>query len=267
MRIFGRRAPTDIPTEDVPDAKRGLLRRVVRTLLPLVLIAAGVYVALNFPALMNQAKFWLDKPKPGVAAAQFPTVARNQATQTTDEQKFCGHIIPYGNDGQPKAICDNHVYIPALRIGAPILTPKSTDDATVNADLLRGVVRYPGTAEAGQKGNVFLTGHSSYYWWVSTEFRNVFTLLPQVNPGDEIVIYNRGIRYTYRVTLEWEVGPNQTDVLDPTPDPVVTLSTCVPIGTSYRRHIVRAKQVSPDPSTARPVSNSGVNARNLPGNR
>ncbi|MEJ7658346.1 MAG: hypothetical protein WKG07_01310 [Hymenobacter sp.] len=44
-------------------------------------------------------------------------------------------------------------------------------------------------------------------------------------PGDEIIIYHKGIRYSYRVTVDFQdVKPNNTDSLKPTAEPSVTLS-------------------------------------------
>jgi LPXTG-site transpeptidase (sortase) family protein len=268
MQILSQSAEArPISPEGTPE-KKHIVWRVIKGILPLFIIALLVYAVYNFPALVNQAKFLLHPPTHGKTNAYFPSnIPGGRGNQTAQSVQYCGtHPVPY--DGiQPKAICDNYIYIPNIHVAAPIVWPKSTDEPTINAELLNGVVHYPGTAEPGQKGNVFLTGHSSFYWWVNTDYRTVFTLIPRLIPGDQIVVYNKGIRYEYRITQAFEVSPNQTEVLNPTPDPVITLSTCVPIGTSYRRHIVRAVQVSPDPSTAHESGGSGPSAGHLPGVR
>lgn len=241
--------------------------RLFKALIPLFLIAVAVYLFYNFPAIWDTVRYWIDKPKPANTAV-FPPTTRGQSEVPVGGLADCGQRpIKYKPDGTPERICDNYVYIPNIRVAAPIVYTKSPNEAEINADLLKGVVHYPGTAEPGQKGNVFLTGHSSYYWWVQTEYRNVFALLPQLITGDEIIVYNKGIRYTYKVYGELEVPPTETSVLRPTTEPELTLSTCVPLGTSYRRHIVRAKQVSPNPASARPASNQNITTGRLPGVR
>lgn len=245
------------------------MRRIVIAVLPLVVIGGLVYVAFNFPALKNQAQFAFNKPKPGnskllpstirtgaapASAAGAGSGGSNSASGIPIGGAACGRPVSYDGNGNPKAICDNYVYIPKIGVASPIRWPGQTSEAVINDELLKGVVHYPGTAEPGQKGNVFLTGHSSYYWWVQSDYRTVFTLVPQLVPGDEIIVYHKGIRYSYRVTDYQDVKPTNTDSLKPTTEPVITLSTCVPIGTSYERRIVRAKQVSPDPSTASSAS-------------
>ncbi len=272
-------APDEAPVQpEAPTRRkrpRGKLSRLIRAFFPLVVISALVYVAFNFQALQNQAQYVLDKPKPGnskllptTIRGPAPGVAPAAASGIPVGGAACGRPVPYDGNGNPKAICDNYVYIPKIGVAAPMTWPASTSEAVINENLLKGVVHYPGTAEPGQKGNVFLTGHSSYYWWVPSEYRTVFTLVPKLVPGDEIIIYHKGIRYSYRVTDFQDVKPNNTDSLKPTAEPTITLSTCVPIGTSYNRRIVRAKQVSPDPSTARSASsNNSSTPGRLPGVR
>lgn len=241
--------------------------RVIRAVLPLVIIALLVYLVFNFPALTSRFSYVINHPKPGNPAL-LPATTKNPAqSQIPVGGTACGGNIPYDAAGNPKAICDNYIYIPKIHVAAPIVRPTSTSEQVIDDALLKGVVKYPGTAEPGERGNVFLTGHSSFYWWVPTDYRQVFTLVPELGTGDVVIVYRNGIRYTYRVFTAFEVAPTQTDVLKPTPEPTLTLSTCVPIGTSYRRRIVQAHQESPDPKAARPTSGGASAPVRLPGIR
>ena len=249
------------------EPRHGLVWRLLKGILPLLLIAVGVYVVFNFPALWTRMSFIVSNPQ--TSSATLPETVRfgSAGGGAGGDEVPCSGNIPYDKDGRPRAICDNYIYIPRIRVAAPIVRPRSTAEAVINDALLKGVIKYPGTAEPGEKGNVFLTGHSSYYWWVNTPYRNVFALVPQMRRNDEIVVYRNGQKYAYRVHAIFEVNPNQTGVLKPTPVPTVTLSTCVPVGTSYRRKIVQARQVSPDPSTARSTSGQAADPNRLPGVR
>lgn len=257
------------PYPDEPP--HGLFRRILLGVVPLLLIAVAVYVVFNFPALWTRLSFILSAPQ-ATSAATLPETVRTGGSSPDGGAAAPGGVpcrgnIPYDNEGRPRAICDDYLYIPRIRVAAPIKRPRSTAENVINNALLRGVIKYPGTAEPGERGNVFLTGHSSYYWWAQTDFRNVFALVPQLRRNDEIVIYSQGRKYAYRVHAVFEVTPTQTGVLKPTPVATVTLSTCVPVGTSYRRKIVQARQVSPDPSTARPASGQAAEPNRLPGVR
>ncbi len=153
---------------------------------------------------------------------------------------------------------DNRIEIPRIGRNLPLRNvadekviysknPQDTEDAIQEA-LKGGVVRYPGTARPGERGNVFLTGHSSYYLWAPGEYKDAFALLTEVEIGDEIVVYYGGKkgdqkRYVYKVTNIKEVQPDEVDVLKQTDDYRLTLMTCVPIGTNLRRLIVTATQV------------------------
>lgn len=270
MKIGTRQLRTpNLPAPQLPHPQ-GRAWKVFKLIFPLLVIAAGIYIFYNFPALWDRLKFAIDKPTPG-NTARFPNTTRAGAGgpgAIPVGGPECGtKPIGYNDDGSPRRICDDYVYLPRIRVAAPIVFTKSTNPADIDADLLKGVVHYPGTAEPGQQGNVFLTGHSSFYWWVESDYKNVFSLVPQLREGDEAVIYRKGIRYSYRVYGSEEVTPTDTRVLSATAQPELTLSTCVPIGTSYRRRIIHSRQVSPDPALAAPADTSQPAATRLPGVR
>ncbi len=260
-------APARPPRRDPAD----VLWRFAKGIFPLVLIGVAVYLVFNFPALWTRLTFMVSSPE-SASAATLPEVVRTGALPGGDDGNGqaavpCEGNIPYDGNGNPRAICDNYIYIPRIRVAAPIVRPASTSEAVINDALLRGVIKYPGTADPGEQGNLFLTGHSSYYWWVDTDYRNVFALVPELNVGDEIVVYHQGKRYLYRTHRTFEVAPTHTDVLKPTRESMVTLSTCVPVGTSYRRIIIRARQISPDPATNVAPGESAETPARLPGVR
>lgn len=114
----------------------------------------------------------------------------------------------------------------------------------IQDDLLKGVVHYPGTAKPGQFGNVFLTGHSSYYPWVKSDYKDVFATLGQLDIGDRYYIYYDQQKYTYEIKEKYEVTPDKVEVLaQPKDKKVSTLMSCVPVGTTLRRLIIKAEQV------------------------
>lgn len=109
--------------------------------------------------------------------------------------------------------------------------------------LRSGVVHYPGTPLPGESGNVVITGHSSYYPWDPGRFKDVFAVLHNLSPGDEIIIFHRQQKYTYQVTETSKVFPYEVDVLNDYNDDRLTLITCTPIGTNLKRLIITAKPV------------------------
>lgn len=153
---------------------------------------------------------------------------------------------------QPSPI-DYRLIIPKLGINVPLV---EMDDRYISDDLwgefekevqsaLReGVVHYPGTAMPGQFGNVFFTGHSSYYPWDSGSYKDVFANLVQLEVGDHYYVYYKQQKYKYRVSEKKEVYPTEVGVLEqPRNKKMSTLMTCWPLGTVLRRYIVIANQV------------------------
>jgi len=139
-------------------------------------------------------------------------------------------------------------------VNAPIIEPKLGLEALKASDftsleneihdaLSQGVVHYPGTAEPGQKGNAFLTGHSSNVFWEFSPYNTVFALLPKIKVGDDIFVTHNSTEYHYRVIDTKEVQPTDVSALQQGDDYKLTLVTCTPVGTAYRRLVVTAELV------------------------
>jgi LPXTG-site transpeptidase (sortase) family protein len=149
---------------------------------------------------------------------------------------------------------DNRIIIPKLGKSIPIVEMSTEHiegenwsdlEKQIQSGLQQGVVHYPGTAEPGQFGNVFVTGHSSYYPWDPGQFKDVFALLSQLEPGDRFVLYYDQIRYEYKIYNKMEVQPDNVSVLEqPKDKKIATLMTCTPVGTALRRLIIQAEQTS-----------------------
>lgn len=117
-------------------------------------------------------------------------------------------------------------------------------EGQIQEDLRKGLVHYPYTALPGQVGNVFITGHSSYYPWDPGKYKSVFALLPSVKIGEIVKVDYSGKSYQYRITKKYEVNPNAVDVLkQPQDKKMLTLMTCTPIGTTLKRLIVEAELI------------------------
>jgi len=132
------------------------------------------------------------------------------------------------------------IVIPKINVEAPILYLTTTDNQQILEAIKNGVGHYQGTALPGHVGNVFLTGHSSYYWWSKGKYNQVFALLDRLSAGDLVYVYAKGERYIYRVTKSFVVKPSQVEVLAPTNQAILTLMTCTPVGTNLKRLIVQA---------------------------
>ncbi|MBI5754683.1 class D sortase [Candidatus Peregrinibacteria bacterium] len=224
------------------------------------------FFAMNYEAYWDIARHsWETNFQPKIMQASSLFFAENNDAGTVKiavmEQPLLSLVNPkthteenVKNILQPAVITppDHRLIIPKIGKNVPIVESKADNLYSKNwpdlekellSDLKRGVVHYPGTAFPGQKGNVFLTGHSSYYPWDDGEYKDVFALLGKLEVGDEIVLFYKQKEYRYKVSDIREVKPNNVDILKQTDDNRLTLMTCTPVGTTLRRLVITALQV------------------------
>ncbi|MGA2667219.1 MAG: sortase [Patescibacteria group bacterium] len=183
-----------------------------------ILIFILAYTVINFSAISKQSNYFYNysfgKKTPSQAAPTPPQF--NPTDQAT-------------------------LSVPKISVSAPIIW--NVDINNYTDQLLLGVVQFKGTALPGQNGNIFITGHSSYYSWVKSPYKAVFALLDKLNVGDKIYIQYQNSTYTYQVNDSKVVSPNAMQVLGSGSKPTLTLMTCVPVGTNLNRLIVTADQI------------------------
>jgi len=161
---------------------------------------------------------------------------------------------------------DPTITIPKITVNAPVVYLDSTREVDVLKGLESGIVHYGNTPNPGQGGNAVFFGHSSNDWWQPGNYKFVFVLLDKLTVGDKFSINYQAKSYTYQVTGTQVVEPTQVSVLNQTAEPTVTLITCSPPGTSWKRLVVSAKQIEPSPTaSAEVVAKPTVNS-SLPGN-
>lgn len=117
-----------------------------------------------------------------------------------------------------------------------------TNKEAYNKSLKSGVAHasvsdYP----SPEPGNVYMFAHSAIDFWNLGKYAKVFNLLRKVEIGDEIHVFYEGDDYVYEVVNE-EVykGWNTYPLTRATIEPVLTLQTCDPPGTTLNRLVVTA---------------------------
>jgi sortase A len=141
---------------------------------------------------------------------------------------------------------------PIGRIGIPKIGVDWIVVEGVNVDDLRkGPGHYPSTQMPGHEGNSAIAGHRTTY---SAPFGD----LDQLQAGDTIRMTTLQGDFRYKVTEQRVVDPNESSVLDPSPDPArpghelatLTLTTCNPKYSAEQRLIIRAELVLPPGQSA-----------------
>ena len=132
------------------------------------------------------------------------------------------------------------IVIPKLKANARIIPNVDPyNPAIYQRALTQGVAHAKGSSSPGQPGNVFLFAHSSVDFFEATKFNSVFYLIDKLEKGDEIRIYYKETLYNYLVTDKKIVSSKEISYLSPNiTEQTLTLMTCWPPGTTYKRLLV-----------------------------
>ena len=109
--------------------------------------------------------------------------------------------------------------------------------------MAKHLVNYIGTALPPERGNAVVFGHSTLpQLYEDKNYKTIFSRLYELKQGDEIIVNDGKIDYKYKVESVVVVDPNNTTVLEQNyNDSFLTLVTCTPPGTIWKRLIVRSR--------------------------
>lgn len=109
-------------------------------------------------------------------------------------------------------------------------------------DLSKSLIQWGGTALPGEFGNTVIFGHSVLpVFYNPKDYTAIFSTLPTLREKDEIFVYFDGITYRYQVFEMKIVDPSDVSPLEQKyDDSYLSLITCVPPGTYWKRLVVKA---------------------------
>lgn len=138
------------------------------------------------------------------------------------------------------------IVIPKVGANSKIIARVNPADQKAYTEALKeGVAHASNTKLPGEGGHVFLFAHSTDYWWNVGQYNAVFYLLYKLEKGDEVDIFYKRHRYTYRVIGSEVVKPSQVEYLTRKSNKeFLTLQTCWPPGTTLERLMVFAVPTS-----------------------
>lgn len=133
---------------------------------------------------------------------------------------------------------------PEFRISVPKINLKDVTVKVNSNEFEESLAHMPGTALPGERGNIFISGHSSISnVFQSKKNRAFFVNLTNVKKGDEILVEAMGQTYKYTVEGLKIVNPSEVGVINPQDEMgrYISLMTCVPPGFNTKRLVVLAK--------------------------
>jgi len=130
-------------------------------------------------------------------------------------------------------------------LSIPKLNIKDAVVSVGGEDLSKSLIHYLPKTMPGELGNVAIFGHSTLpQLYKPYDYKSIFTFLPSLQKGDKIFIKVGDIVYQYEVFEMFVVSPSEISVLNHEfDDSYLTLITCVPPGTYWKRLVVKAKLV------------------------
>lgn len=163
----------------------------------------------------------------------------------TDGDGFSDFLeLTRGYDPSGSGMIKATIEVPSIEIKAPIIWSQSGEEREILDDLKNGVIHYPGSAFPGMRGNVYITGHSSFYLWSKSSYKEVFKDLGKVKNGDEVIFHiklknGKQVKVLYEIILSEVVMADDTRLFRDYEGYELTMVTCWPIGTNFKRLMVK----------------------------
>lgn len=147
--------------------------------------------------------------------------------------------FPGKSDEQQKLVTGVHEYTLTI----PKINITKARVVVGGDDLTKSLIHYVPRSMPGEFGNVAIFGHSTLpQLYNEKDYKTIFTYLPSLQKGDSILIDVGDLEYEYEIYDMFVVNPDKISVLDQQyDDAYLTLVTCVPPGTFWKRLVIKAK--------------------------
>lgn len=142
----------------------------------------------------------------------------------------------YGSQKNLKA--DYKISIPKIDIRDALVSNQDTD-------LTRHLVQYNSDSVPPDEGNTVIFGHSTLpQLYKPGDYKTIFANAYKLGVGDLILVNRDGKTYNYKIESVIVVDPTDTSVLAQNfSDSFITIITCTPPGTVWKRLIIKARKI------------------------
>lgn len=223
-------------------AQNNLKKYLRLTSVLFLLIGISIILYVLFPAISWQLYF-----RPAFASqdlilsiprANIVDLARN-SMDSTDYTKVENWFKNFNPDSNQK----NQADTPSYTISIPKIKLESALVSTIDNDLTKHLVNYQGTGIPGKNGNAVIFGHSTLpQLFNPKDYKTIFANVYQLRNGDNIYATANSVTYTYKIFKITVVDPEDSSALVQDYDnSYLTLVTCTPPGTTWKRLIVKSR--------------------------
>lgn len=226
--------------------KRRKLSKKIRRILgaATVFVGVGIFIYFFFPLILYQLYMGLSSdvveipvPKSEMVGANFGSLVTQGIANLTrnfnDARSWYPtvHILK-----KAEAVSSYSLSIPKLKIENAVVS-------TVDYDLTKHLIQYTGTVLPGQNGNAIIFGHSTLpQWFDPKNYKAIFATLHTIKNGDEIMAKVADVTYTYKIFSITITSAEDVNIFSQTYDhSYITIVTCTPPGTVWKRLVVRAR--------------------------
>jgi sortase A len=185
------------------------------------LLILGAVVCLGW-CVFVVARAWRYQSRATATTSSAPATSM-PAVETPVETPAGPSALPIG---EPMG----RIEVPRLHVSAAVAN--GDDDGTLTV----AIGHLPDTPFPWEAGNSALAGHRDTF----------FRQLRNIRVGDDMRVATPYGDFTYQVSRTLIVTPDDLSVLEPTPEPTLTLITCYPfsyVGHAPKRFIVQAVRV------------------------
>lgn len=173
-----------------------------------------------------------------IPRANIVDLARNSidATDYTKAENWFKSFNPGASQKDQVDISSYAISIPKIKIEEAMVS-------AIDTDLEKHLINYPGTGIPGRNGNAVIFGHSTLpQLYNPKDYKTIFANNYKLKNGDIIYAMLNGVTYTYKIFKIIVVDPSDSSALVQSYDnSYLTLVTCTPPGTVWKRLIVKAR--------------------------
>ncbi|NMB69786.1 sortase [candidate division WWE3 bacterium] len=219
------------------------MRKVLSKYLPWVLVVLGLalFVFSFGPLLYSEAWYFIKQQK---HQDYIVDVGKGEPSKKGVKDSVFARFLSGSAIIETPASNEFSIIIEKIGVNAPVVPNVSISNHEAYTDALKQGVAHAINSDKPSKdpGNTYLFAHASLNFWELGKYATTFNLLRKIELNDTIRIVYKNKLYTYYVVnIETHEGWNTNPITRPVIEPVLTLQTCDPPGTTLNRLVVTAK--------------------------